>query len=170
MRHLLWARPCAERGTQSVLTEPAVQRRRSTGPQTWSQGHEVTSQGCATGPRTQSEERPTAWEDGGDCPRRRPRAVWQENRPAGAGRRDHRVTERRHWRWHRTGGSGFVCGGSGGTRGDLAGYRFDSAAVDFVAVKTLLFSLKTKIFKPTLKTYLSHQLFGKTKSQYDKRR
>lgn len=40
--------------------------------------------------------------------------VWQENLPAEAGWRDHRVTEGRNWRWHCRGGSGFVCGGSGG--------------------------------------------------------
>lgn len=90
--------------------------------------------------------------------------VWQENLPAEAGWRDHRVTEGRNWRWHCRGGSGFVCGGSGGTRGDLAGYRPNATAVNFVTVKTLIFSFKMKIFKPTLKTYLSHQLFGITKS------
>lgn len=90
--------------------------------------------------------------------------AWQENLPAQARKRDHRVTEGRNWRWHWKGGSRLVCGGSGSTRGDLAGYRSNSTAVNFVTVKTLIFSFKMKIFKPTLKTYLSHQLFSITKT------
>lgn len=51
----------------------------------------------------------------------------------------------------------------GGHAGRLSWIQTPTA-VNFVTVKTLIFSFKMKIFKPTLKTYLSHQLFGITKS------